>query len=186
MLLLLCAREQVDAHGVALEAVTADLRDADRRGDGEVAELLALFNVGDVDLHHRNGDGLDGVADGVAVVRVSAGVDDDAVEHPVRLLNGVDDRALVVGLEALDRDAAALGVGVDAGAEGGVVLAAVDIRLTLAEQVHVRAVDDQNFHGVFSSPSALICPAEQGTRGTPRSCGSKARCFPGRMPSACR
>ena len=65
MLLLLCAREQVDAHGVALEAVTADLRDADRRGDGEMAELLALFNVGDVDLHHRNGDGLDGVADGV-------------------------------------------------------------------------------------------------------------------------
>ena len=50
--------------------------------------------------------------------------------------------SLVVGLEALHGHTAALCVLIDAGAEGGVVLLAVDVRLAAAEHVHVCAVDD--------------------------------------------
>ena len=64
-----------------------------------MADLLALLDVGHVALAGGDADGLERIVDGVAVMRVSAGVDDDAVARRVGLLNGVDDRALVVGLE---------------------------------------------------------------------------------------
>ena len=53
-------------------------------------------------LDGRDGDGLEGVEDRDARVRVSCRVDDDAVDLAVGLLDLVDDAALVVGLEDLD------------------------------------------------------------------------------------
>lgn len=55
-----------------------------------------------MDLHSRDGDGLEGIEDRHARMRISGRVDDDAVDLAVGLLDLVDDAALVVGLEDLD------------------------------------------------------------------------------------
>lgn len=55
-----------------------------------------------MDLHSRDGDGLEGIEDRDARVRVSGRVDDDAVDLAIGLLDLVDDAALVVRLEDLD------------------------------------------------------------------------------------
>ena len=67
-----------------------------------MAEVLAGLDGADVDLDGRDGDGLEGVEDRHACVRVGCRVDDDAVDLAVSLLDLVDDAALVVGLEDLD------------------------------------------------------------------------------------
>ena len=53
-------------------------------------------------LDGRDGNGLEGVEDRHARMRVGSRVDDDAVDLAVGLLDLVDDVALVVGLEDLD------------------------------------------------------------------------------------
>ena len=64
--------QHIDRHSIALEPVSADLGDAGGGGDGQVAELLALLDVGHVDLDGGDADGLERIVDGVAVMRVSA------------------------------------------------------------------------------------------------------------------
>lgn len=55
-----------------------------------------------MDLDGRDGDGLEGIEDRDARVRVGRRVDDDAVDLSVSLLDLVDDAALVVRLEDID------------------------------------------------------------------------------------
>ena len=78
----------------------ADGRDAGRADVGHMAEILSAVRVGNVDLHRRDADRLHRVKQRDARVRIGGGVDDHAV-HPVkvRLLDGIHQRALVVGLE---------------------------------------------------------------------------------------
>ena len=91
------------------------------------------------------------VQDGVAVVGVSAGVDDDGVVYAVGGVNFVDNGPLVVGLEAAGRGAVGGGVVLDEGAQGLIGLIAVDARLPLAQQVQVGAVDDEKLNGLDTS-----------------------------------
>ena len=115
-----------------------------------MAEVLAGFDGADVDLDGGDGDGLEGVQDRNARVRVGCRIDDDAVDLAVGLLDLVDDAALVVGLEDLDLVKALRGAGFLADLDQAViVVAAVDARLANAKHVEVGTVDDECFHGCF-------------------------------------
>lgn len=135
---------------VALQALAGDGREAGQAGVAHLAEVFARLYGADVDLDGRDGDGLEGVQDRDACVRVGGRVDDDAVDLAVGLLNLVDDAALVVGLEDLDLVKALRGACLLADLDQAVVvIVAVDARLANAEHVEVGAVDDECFHGCF-------------------------------------
>ena len=94
--------QQLQGMCVALEAFSGDGGEAGQAGVAHLAEVLARLYGADVHLDGRDGDGLEGVEDGHARVRVGRRIDDDAVDLAVGLLDLVDDAALVVGLEDLD------------------------------------------------------------------------------------
>ena len=142
--------QQLQRVGVTLEALAGDGSKTGQAGIAYLAEVLARLDGTDVDLDGGDGDGLEGVQDRYARVRVSRWVDDDTVDLAVCLLDLVDDAALVVGLEDLDLVEALCGTGLLADLDQAVVVvAAVDARLANAEHVEVRAVDDESFHGCF-------------------------------------
>ena len=135
---------------VALQALAGDGGEAGQAGVAHLAEVLACFDGADVDLDGGDGDGLEGIEDRYARMRVSGRVDDDAVDLAVGLLDLVDDAALVVGLEDLDLVKALCGTRLLANLDQAVVVvAAVDARLANAEHVEVGSVDDECFHGCF-------------------------------------
>lgn len=142
--------QQLQRVGVALEALAGDGGEAGQAGVAHLAEVFAGLDGADVDLNGGDGDGLEGVQDGHARVRVGSRVDDDAVDLAVGLLDLVDDAALVVGLEDLDLVKALRGACLLANLDQAVVVvAAIDARLANAEHVEVWAVDDECFHGCF-------------------------------------
>ena len=94
--------QQLHRVSVALEAFAGDGGEAGQAGVAHLAEVLARLYGADVYLDGRDGDGLEGVEDRHARMRVCRRVDDDAVDLAVGLLDLVDDAALVVGLENLD------------------------------------------------------------------------------------
>lgn len=148
--------QQLQRMGVALEAFAGDGGKAGQAGVAYLAEVLARLDGTDVDLDGGDGDGLEGVQDRHARVRVSRRVDDDAVNLAVCLLDLVDDAALVVGLEDLDLVEALCGAGILADLDQAVVVvAAVDARLANAEHIEVGSVDDESFHGCFLC--GLVC-----------------------------
>lgn len=142
--------QQLQRMGVPLQTFAGDGGEAGQAGVAYLAEVLARLDGTDVDLDGGDGDGLKGVQDRHACVRVSRRVDDDAVDVAVCLLDLVDDAALVVGLEDLDLVKALCGAGLLADLDQAVVVvAAVDARLANAEHVEVGSVDDESFHGCF-------------------------------------
>lgn len=144
--------------GVALQALAGDGGEAGKACIAHLAEVLAGLYGADVYLDGRDGDGLEGVEDRHARMRVSCRVDDDAVDLAVGLLDLVDDAALVVGLEDLDLVKALRGARLPADLDQAVVVvAAVDTRLANAEHVEVGAVDDECFHVCF------LCSRETAT-----------------------
>jgi hypothetical protein len=72
-----------------------------------------------------------------------------------------DDGALVVGLEAVGGGAVGGGEVLEPPAQGLVVLPAVDPRLTLAQQVQVGPIAEEDFH--MSSTSNLVCTVVSGS-----------------------
>ena len=104
-----------------------------------------------MDLHGRDGHGLQCIQNGYAGVSVGGGVDDDAVIDAVGRLDGVHNGPLVVGLDETDLDIAS---GADEGQQGLIILAAVDGRLPQAQQIQIGPVDDQKLH---SSASLMVC-----------------------------
>ena len=136
--------------GVALQALAGDGGKAGKAGVAYLAEVLAGLDGADVDLDGGDGDGLEGIQDRNARVRVSCRVDDDAVDLAVGLLDLVDDAALVVRLEDLDLVKSLRGAGLLADLDQAVVVVAtVDARLANAEHVEIGSVDDESFHGCF-------------------------------------
>ena len=78
---------------------------------GIVAELLALINIGQVHLDHRDAAGLQGIEDGYRRMGVAAGIENDGVEVPAALLNPVDQITFAVALAAVDGQAEFAGPG---------------------------------------------------------------------------
>ena len=107
-----------------------------------MAELLALVDVGYVNLHNGAFQRTDAVLQGYAGVSIGAGIEDDAVvaAEESRLLHLVDELALNVTLVVVD-----LHRGIVFAQQGEVVLerfATVDAWLALSEEVQVRSVDN--------------------------------------------
>ena len=135
---------------ISLEAFAGNGGEAGQAGVAHLAEVFAGLNSANVDLHSRDGDGLEGVQYGHAGMRVGSRVDDDTVDLSVGLLDLVDDAALVVRLEDFDLVKALRGTCLLADLDQVVVVvAAVDARLANAEHVEIGAVDDECFHGCF-------------------------------------
>jgi len=142
--------QQLQRVGISLQALAGDGGEAGQTGVAHLAEVLAGLDGADVDLDGGDGDGLEGVQDRHAGVRVGRRIDDDAVDLAVGLLDLVDDAALVVGLEDLDLVEALRGTCLLADLyQAVVVVAAVDAWLANAEHVEVGAVNDECFHGCF-------------------------------------
>lgn len=144
---------QKDVHrlAVAVKALAHDGRDAGGADEAPLAEILARGDVGDVHLDRRNADGLERVEQGDAGVCIGGGVEDDAVcTVIIRLLDGVDELALVVRLVERDVYAALLRVGANEGLQVFVGTAAVDPRLADAQHIEVRTVQNENVHFIHS------------------------------------
>ena len=99
-----------------------------------------------MDLGRRQADGLERVEQGDGRVRIGGGIDDEAVKHAVGLLHPRHKLTLKIALPDRDRGPGLLCRRADEALEGGIVLAAVKLRLTQAQQVEVRAVQHQNVH----------------------------------------
>ena len=94
--------EELEGVEVAAPAHACDLGDGDGGDDGAGAPGLPGVDVGEVDLHDGKAGVREGVAEGEAVGGEGAGVDDDAGGACAALLEAVYERALMVGLEAVD------------------------------------------------------------------------------------
>ena len=68
-----------------------------------MAEGLARKNVGEMHLDDRHAGGANGIVKGDRGVAVGAGIEDDAARR--RLLNPVDENALVIALPEIDGEA---------------------------------------------------------------------------------
>src|SRR4051812_19105909 len=71
------------------------------RDDGDAPPVLALVDVGEMNFDDRRVEQLERVTDRVAVVGPRAGIDDDTVGPIERLVDPVDELALVIRLFAL-------------------------------------------------------------------------------------
>src|SRR5207302_9315440 len=162
---LINAGEKLHGEYVPVEAEACDHSPRGTRGDAAGAELLAGVDVGDVHLHHRHRERLETIVEGKRVVRERARVDDDPGRGRRLLLQEVDDLAFVVALEQRHlRVALSRGFAnhlVQVGQRSG----AVDVRLALAEQVQVGAVDDADLHPAravrttrLTRPGGTSCP----------------------------
>ena len=107
-------------------------------------EALARENVGQMHLNHRQTHGTDRIVDGDGGVRVRARIDDDTAGRGHRLLDPVDQRALLVGLAEIDRQAEAFACHRAIALDIGQALGTIDARLARAEQVQVGTVEDED------------------------------------------
>ena len=119
-------------------------------------EALALLNIGEMHLHRRERHGLERVENGDARVRIRRGIDDDAVHPSESGLDGIDDRALVVGLEKLALRAILPAGLADIRLERGKVTLSVKLRFPHAEKVQIGAVDDEDLHKITLRMSSTV------------------------------
>ena len=119
-------------------------------------------------LHRRNGrNRLERVVNGVAVMGISAGIDDDTVV-PLKIgaVNGVDDGALAVALEQGQLVTAPLPLLPKIAANLLKAPAAVDPFFPDAQHIEIRAVDNHNFHRSKRSfqrrapPTRALCSSQ--------------------------
>ena len=107
-----------------------------------VAEFFALVNVGNVHLNGGKFNCRNRVPKGHRGVRVGARVDDDAHRVPARRVDGVNQVALVVGLQALALNPAASAAAV-VRLRRRTGLPTVNARFAGAQKVQVGAVENQ-------------------------------------------
>src|SRR5262245_42700033 len=101
------------------------------------------MNVRDVDLYDRPLESLQRIDDGNGREGVGGGVDNDSVCGAARLLDEIDERALVVGLMEGDRHAQPAGEVTASCLDRLKRGRAIDVRLAHAEQVEVGAVENE-------------------------------------------
>jgi len=108
-----------------------------------MAEILALMDIGNVNLDGGNFARLNGVAQGDAGMGEAGCVEDDSVEFSICIgCDSIDDGALVVGLEAVNFNLLADDLFAQFRFEIGQGCCSVDLRFSAAEAVEVGPVDD--------------------------------------------
>lgn len=125
-----------------------------------LAKGFARMNVRQMNFDERNRNGGNRIAQGNAGVRVGRRVDDDETDaFSAGGMNALDQGAFVVALEGFEHDACRFGAtrqrAVDVGERGGTIV----LRLARAEQVQVRAVDDQQLVGSAFRGAAIALPS---------------------------
>ena len=143
---------------IAVGSGAAD-HDAGDGGDFRVAvQLVACMNVRDVDLDDGTVERLQRIDDGDGREGVAGGIDDDRVGRAARLLDEIDQGALVIGLMEGERHTQPAGE-VPARRFDHVERGrAVDVRLAHAEQVEVRAIEQHQAHEAFLHSRRLSVP----------------------------
>ena len=149
--------EEVDGFEIPAPAVAHDAVADDRLDDRDMAPRLARHDVADVDLHDRALGAQQRVVERPGVVGQGAGVDDDGVV--VALLDAVDERALVVRLQAASAWPRLAGMVGGRALHLGQRGRAVDLRLALAEAAQVGAVEQQVLMRVASAADGARWPA---------------------------
>ena len=130
--------------GYAGKAGHASIRD--------LPEVLALVHGGDVDLDSGDAHGFECIEYADARVRIRSRIDDDAVHRVIRILNPVDDRALMVRLKDLYIVESKLDAGLLAYANEVVIgFMTIDVWLAYADHVDIRSIDDKCVHEAPSS-----------------------------------
>lgn len=109
-----------------------------------MTKFLAGLGVGEVALDGRQADGADGVTQGNGGVGVATGVDDDARRPRPRFVQGINQRAFVIGLKCPHFEAERFAFGFERGVNIGQRRRAIHLRLARAEQVEVGAVEDED------------------------------------------
>src|SRR5918911_560855 len=89
---------------VSVHALPHDGREAQLPHDRHATELLAMLDVGEVDLDRRKPRDLERVADRPGVVRPRPGVQDDAVGEVLQAVQVLDELLLRVRLEEARRE----------------------------------------------------------------------------------
>jgi hypothetical protein len=138
------------------EPVTVNSESADN-ADGEIgevrmlAEFFARMHIRQVDLDECYLRREECVANRDAGVGIGRRVDDDEVDLiDPGLLDAIDDVALAVRLEGLQRDTFLLSKVDQIPVDLGECVGTIDYRLARAEQVQIGAMDDQNLsHLIF-------------------------------------
>ena len=134
-----------------MAAQPRDHADRSRTDIGVMAEAFTLVDVGKMHLDHRQLGGIESIEQGDGGMAVGAGIDDDATIGLARGLYAIDQHALVVALGELDGDPQALGFAPAGFLDVGQGLAAVDLRLPLAQHVEIGPVEHQ--HRLRSRPT---------------------------------
>ena len=99
-------------------------------------------------LDHRDFDCGNRIADGVGVVRISAGIEDNTVTFQPCGMKNVDQLALVVGLRKGKRDAHRFRRGGQVRADIVKRYRAVNAGLSFSEQIQIRSVQNKYSHGI--------------------------------------
>src|SRR5271169_5673880 len=120
---------------VALRSAADNNARSDARNVGMMPERLSLVHVGNMHLDDRTFEGVQRIEDGDRRMGEGGGIDDDAGGALASAVNPVDQLVFAIALMELDRKpefcADATAVRFDIGQR----LAAVNLRLALAEQV---------------------------------------------------
>ena len=135
---------RLQGHLVPVRAEAAD--HAGRRfGDiAFMAKRLALKNIGQMHLDHRQIGAPQGVQESHRCVRVGAGIDDDGSRAIWRALNPVDQLALRVALPEIDAKAEVCPLAPAQRFDIGKRLAAINLRLAGAQHIQVGTVQYQD------------------------------------------
>src|SRR5258706_14447049 len=105
------------------------------------------MDVGKMNLDSRDSNSRDGIAESDAWVRVGGGVKHDYIEVPLRLLNPSHQFPLLIGLPEFDCRAALRRPLPDKLLDVSQGRASVDFRFALPQQIEIRPVQEQDFHG---------------------------------------
>jgi hypothetical protein len=137
------AQEVVESALIAKKSESGDHADTDRCGHGPMAEILALMDIGNVNLDGGDFARLNGVAQGDAGMGEAGRVEDDSAEATICIVcDSIDDGALVVGLEEVDFNLRAGDLFAQLRFEIGQGCGSVDLWFPAAEAVEVGPVDD--------------------------------------------
>src|SRR4030081_769906 len=139
--------QELHREQIALEAKAGDHTSCRTTGNSFRTEFLSSMNVGDVDLHGRYAERLDAIEKSERVMRERARIDDNAERARRFLLEEVDDLAFIVALVCAYLHFQLLGFRAHQLHQVGERPRAVNVRLSLSQQVQIRPVDEQDsFH----------------------------------------
>lgn len=138
------SRSLLQRYGIAARAEAFHAICGGHPDIGQVAKFLARLRIGEVNLDHWHLDRLDRIEQRDRGVGIGRRVQQHRASFlPVGVMQPVDQLAFVIGLVKTDRQPQLFGLLRQHLLDIGERLVPVDLRLALAEEVKVRAVEDE-------------------------------------------